>query len=277
MKKLNILIIAILFISIKVNSQTRIESNENKFFIGLNSSYSISQIYLKKIKLDYNATKVNSYNYGFELGYYFSKNVGIGTGFGLSSYISQYSIDSLSQSIIQTDSENDEYEMSIYSKDFTELTAINYYDIPISLMFKFGNTVGFFLNPGVKVSLFKDINISGKGTFTYEGYYSQYNITLHDLPEYGFPTNKNIESTSTLQLETNISLLASSGIFVNIGKHVNISVGGFYDTSIQNISKNYDKDFILSGKDGEINSVMVGAKDVKTQAYGGIFSLKYLF
>jgi hypothetical protein len=219
-------------------------------------------------------------NFGIELGYFFSRYVGISTGVGYSSYNSGLLLNTYSNSFTATDSENETYEKRVSGSAIKEVRNISLLSIPVCLNFQSNGDkpFGLFLKAGVNLSFPVKRQYNSTGTFTYTGYYPAYNILFHDLPEYGFPGNTVISDRGDIELKPFIvEGLANAGIRYTIKDILRISAGVSFSRSLQDIS-NYRSpgEFQLSSDANSINSMTGGLKSSVTESLGVSISIVYL-
>ncbi len=278
MKNIYILIILIFtFFNLSFSQEIEEELvSINKFYIGVNASLFNSKITATS-NLEYESKSIFSVSESLEIGYFFSKNVGISIGFGMSTYKTDLSLTNYSNTFDAIDSENDEYQMSVSSTNISENQKISYLDVPVSLLFKVGisDKIGFFVNPGIKLSFLNKGDYTGNGIFSYEGFYPEYNVTLHSVDVYGYPTNYKLDKSGELGLaKSNKSLILTGGVYVQFGKF-NIAIGAYYDRSLGNISEENSTTYILSENPNNYNSLIGSSTKTLTQAIGGCISVKY--
>jgi hypothetical protein len=212
-----------------------------------------------------------------EIGYFFSNYFGLSSGIGLNSYKTQLTLDTYQNKFNTIDNENESYERRVSGSDIKEVQKIDFLSIPfcINLRLPFNETIGFFLQTGVNmaVPIIRDYNSSG--TFTYKGYYPAYNVLLENLPAYGFPSNKSIDTDGELELKPfGFNVTASAGFDFYIQKKIQIAVAACYDKSLSNISEYSSPDkFQLSSDLEQINSLMGGSSKATAQSMG----LKIIF
>ena len=117
----------------------------------------------------------------------------------------------------------------------------------------------------------------GTGTFTYEGYYSEYPILFQDLPEHGFPSNLNTSSSGSLQIKSlNTAFLASGGAYYFLTKTIQLVIGVHFNKSLTNISAyKPDLDFRLTSTANKLNSFMAGSSSAGIQALGWSLGFRY--
>jgi hypothetical protein len=226
---------------------------------------------------DLSYVKKNSFFGTLEVGYSFSKIFGISSGVGFNSFQTQLTLNPYDNSYNTTDSENEAYNRRVSGQDITELQKVAFLNIPvcINLQLPFGDKFGFFLQPGINLSIPVSKKYSSSGTFTFTGFYPAYNVLLQDLPAYSFSTNVKSNSEGDLELKSfTTDLVVSAGFFYFIQQKIQVAIGVSYDKFLSSIS-NYStpEDFQLSSDVDQINSMMGGSSKVTAQSIG----LKIIF
>jgi hypothetical protein len=223
------------------------------------------------------SSEKNSFFGSVEAGYFFSKYIGLSYGIGLISYKTQLNLDTFQNKFNITDSENESYELRVSGSGIKEVQNIDLLSFPfcINLRLPFNETIGFFLQTGVNMAVPISKNYKSSGTFTYKGYYPAYNVLLENLPAYGFPSNKSIDTDGELELKPlGFYATASAGFDFFIQKKIQIAVAACYDKSLSNISEYSSPDkFQLSSDPEQINSLMGGSSIATAQSMG----LKIIF
>ena len=281
MKQFFLIIILISLIFHKSYSQgTDISLSKTHFYFGINLIPAQSEIVNKDI---FNSTNLisepnKSINASIECGFIFSKIFGIGFGLGYSSYSSKFILNSYENTYNTIDSENDNYEMRINGSNIVENQKISSINVPLLLMFQipFSDKFGLFINSGVNLSypIVKDFTYTG--TFSYSGYYPQYNVTLYDIPEHGFPSNVRVINNGDLGIKSlNVNLILASGFYFRTSSKTTFSIGCYYDNGISNISDYDNSNFQLTRFSGDYNSLMSSASKVTTHAFGLQVAFKY--
>jgi hypothetical protein len=220
-----------------------------------------------------------SFSGSFELGYSFSKSIGLSIGLGSDSYKTDLSLNTYANKFNSTDSENESYERRIAGSDIKEIQTISFLILPICIDFQLplSTRFGFFLQTGISFSIPLSKKYNSSGTFTYTGFYPAYNVLLQDLPAYGFVSNAEIESDGNLEVKTiNIDAMARTGLQYLIGNKIRIALGIQYNRSLSNISKySSTEKFQLSSDISQINSMMGGSSKVTAQSIGLRLSFRY--
>jgi hypothetical protein len=211
-----------------------------------------------------------------DLGFRLSKNFSLSTGIAYLSYSTDLGMSEYNNSYDSIDSENDAFEMRIVGSGIVEKQKVTYLSIPVKIRYQFMMTkkIGIFLSSGIMVSLPLSKNYSGSGIFDYNGYYPGYNITLYNLPDYGFPENVNLEKTGSLELTNlNFNFISSAGLTFNINDLIGLSFGLYYDQSLSSISDYTPANFHLTRKSGDYNSLMSSTSDARLRAIGTALSV----
>jgi hypothetical protein len=254
-----------------------------KFFIGISAGPSMNSIISTGINTvsDLTSLKKNTYSgsYELELGYFFSGPVGISTGIGYNSYSSELSLGAYSNKFNTKDSEGEDYERRVSGSNIKELQNISYLSVPVCLNFRIpaGTAFGLFLKAGVNFSFPQKHEYNSSGTFDFSGYYSAYNVVLHDLPAYGFSSNSIVSTKGDPELKPyDIEGLAIAGFQCTIKRKFQIAVGASYSRSLSTIS-NYSAtdEFQLTSDIDRINSMMGGCKNSIAESIGLRLTFRY--
>jgi len=221
----------------------------------------------------------NSFGGSLEIGYFFSKSIGISSGIGFSSYKSQLELATYQNKFNTTDSENETYERQVSGTDIKEIQTVGFLSLPICLDIRLplGKKMGFFLQPGIDFAIPITKKYTSSGTFTFKGYYPAYNVLLQNLPAYGFPDNVNSVTDGSLEIKSlHINALVSAGFDILIQKNIQFGIAAFYSKSLSNISDYPSPDkFQLSSDANQINSLMGGSSKASVQSIGVNIRLRY--
>jgi hypothetical protein len=226
-----------------------------------------------------NSESQKSFSGSFELGYSFSKYLGLSIGLEFSSYSTEIVLSTYSNKFNTTDSENESYKRLIEGSGIKELQDVSFLSLPLSGNFSLpvGRKGGFFLQTSIYFSIPVIKKYENSGIFTYSGFYPAYNILLKDLPDYGFVSNVAVTSNGNPDLKfITFHGGAEAGFKYFVSKNIEILLGVNYIRSLSNIA-NYSspKTFQLSSDENQINSIMGGASKVESQSLGLNLSLRY--
>jgi hypothetical protein len=258
---------------------TGIEIKNSKLFFGINCGPSKNQIINENTYSfpGLSSNSKNSFSGSFEMGYFFSKSVGLSTGLGYETYNTELFLNEYSDKYNTTDLENEPYERSVTGSDIKELQEISFISIPFCINFRFGGRFGFYINTGVSLSFPKSNLYSSSGTFTFEGYFPAYNVIFQNLPEYGFPSDEYISSSGKLDLKSHIiDGIARAGFHLSISEKIQIGLGVVYKTSLSDITQDDTQDYFhLVSDNNLINSMTCGTGNTFAQSMGLSISLRY--
>jgi Outer membrane protein beta-barrel domain len=249
--------------------------------LGFGLAPSLSQIKNQDIQsgLDLSYEKRYSLSGYLEIGYFFTKNIGLTSGLNYSSYNTQLSLDSYSRKFYTIDQENENYELRISGNDITENQYVGILGIPICLNMRFNikRDLGVYVQTGINIAMPLDNKYETSGTFSYSGFFSSYNVLLHDLPEYGFPSDLTTTSNGYLKLRSIIyCALASVGLDYTVDNRFQFSIGASFNKSLESISAFIPPDnFQLTTGANQLNSFMEGSSRVLLQSIGINFGVRY--
>lgn len=225
--------------------------------------------------------KVTSFEASAEVGYFFSRHFGLSSGIGFSTFRTPVTLDTYQNHFNTIDSEGDTYEMRVSGTGMKEDQKISYLTIPLCLDIRLplNGKIGFFLQTGLETSIAVNNSYSGSGTFTYQGYYPKYNVLLYNLPAFGFPTNKDITTTGTLDISP-ITLFASAsaGFDLFISRNMQLALAATYNKSLSKVSAYpATENFQLTESADQVNSFMGGCSSVDAQAVGLSLKIRFYF
>jgi hypothetical protein len=285
-KKINIrflpLLVMLFITSVNGYSQgTDLSSgNKSRFFVGIcvvpgkstiqnNSSTTISNM------------KSNGKSFlsgGIEAGLMFSDYIGISTGIGYSSFQTGITLDSYATNYDTTDN-TESYKRYITGENITEIQKISFLEIPLllNLQIPLNTGFGFFLQTGVNFSIPVTKSYSSSGTFTYEGFYPVYNVSITGVPYEGFEQLYPTIDEGELNIKPfNLELIASGGIHINLQEKVQIALGVSYNKLMSDISGyRAQSTYRLSSKPNQMKSIMEAGGGANASSLGLRISLRY--
>ena len=224
------------------------------------------------------STSQNGYSGSLEIGYLFSKYLGLSSGINFVSYKSQLALADYTNNYTTKDSENDIFEMRVTGSGISELETVNVLSIPlcVNLQAPLCKKFGFFFKGGLNMAFPMSQKYSSSGTFTYKGFYPAYNDLLENLPSYGFPTNKSLAVNGTMQLKTaGISPVFKTGFDYAVKKNMKITLGvslGSLNLGVKNGTTNT---FQLSPDATHINSFTGGSNKTTASSTGFEIGFRY--
>jgi hypothetical protein len=152
------------------------------------------------------------------------------------------------------------------------------FPVCLNLRMQITEKIGLFVKTGIQVEIPMVKNYIGSGVFTYDGYYSAYPVLLHNLPEYGFPSNLNTNVNGNLKIKSlNLSLAFSGGLSLNLGEKMQVILSATFSKSISDIAANEpNTNYRLSSQAHEFRSMMEGSSKPAIQSIGFGIGLRYL-
>ena len=259
------------------------DSKQPGLFFGLGLEPSLSQVKNLGVQNSSDLTSINKFalSGSLDIGYFFSRYFGISSGLNYSSYNTQLNLESYQNQLDDIDQDNENYELQVLGNGINEIQHIGILGIPICLNFRFSfkSNMGFFLQTGINIAVPLRNNYTTTGTFTYKGYFSEYNVLLENLPDYGFSTGVTTESDGSLKLKSIINCaIASVGFDYIVQKRVQISIAAMFNKSLESISEyTPPESFQLSTGENQLNSIMEGSSNVILQSFGLNIGLRYYF
>jgi len=293
--KLRILILVMLMVT-----STRIlfaqggdSIREKRLYLGLSLEPSQSLITNKGNESVAGLVSAKAITFGgsVELGYFFSRHIGLSSGIGYRSFRSKVRLagyqnfvgveNEVNEGFETVDSENEEYDLLVTGKNIEEEQTISYLNVPVYLNIRlpFSKKIGLFVQSGVDLSFAMTESYKSSGTFTYKGYYSAYNVILEDLPKYGFPTNKatTVEGRPEVHPFT-VFAVATAGLDFFLNDQIQFAVAATYRKSLSDISAyTADSQYQLSPGEDKINSIMGGTNSVTAESLGISVKVRYYF
>jgi len=250
----------------------------------LNLSPSSSAIVNSDIFNDNTWNVSTGFGVNFEVGYLIKFNkvkvLGIGFGLGYSSYSTELKSNPLDYNVPDTDVDGDNYSKEITTTEITEKTEASYFDIPIFLELSNTNIdkIGFYGRIGVKVSLPVSKTFTSSGLANYEGYYSQYYITLYEIEELNFTQSEIYQDTKMSLEPVNVSALISAGVTFPLSSYFILKVGGNANFGLMEISSQKSEDYDKTKYDGNYNKLLENPNaKTSTRSYGVEIGLIYNF
>ena len=221
-----------------VKSRIRVPENA----IEINLGYSIPMLNNALLKNDFWDKKVGTDLY-FNVNYrkqFMKKTIeddevisrptwfSVGAGVGISYFKQSAGFDNYSETSSNSkDLDGDNCKMSFNFRNVEEKISLTYLDIPIYVEIGRPDRMkaSAFFKVGVKASVKVSEKVAGEGNYTSDGYYSQWNVRLYDIPPLGYYPNNGCYSNT----ENEYSLSP----FVLWG-----SVSGGVNLPLSNVKKN---------------------------------------
>ncbi|MBU8892595.1 MAG: hypothetical protein KOO66_07435 [Bacteroidales bacterium] len=219
---------------------------------------------------DYSGTTESNIRFGIIYRANLVKNLNLLTGLQYTSIKSKNVLSDYYFEYSSTDTDGDQYTRIVNSDEIIENHDVSYVDIQLGLQYRIplSEKVKFNISLSGLYSINMKKKFESNGTFSYQGYYPQYNITLYDLPQYNFASNEELSTSGELDFRSNISILAGLGFEFKITDGMNIQFEGNYQQGFKNISKYENTNYIISDSPSDFNSLMNVSSSTKIQSYG---------
>ncbi len=240
-----------------------------------NIAPSFSQIYNKDIYSDDQWDKKGKFGFNIEVSYFakLSRIVSIGAGLGYSSFSSDVSADSaVRQSPVAQDIDGHNVIYNVRTDQLNEHLSVGYFDVPVYL--EFGNPnidqIGFYGRVGLKLSFPVTNSLSGEGTYTSWGFYPDCPVTLMNIPELGFYTDKPIydDQLDVDLAPVTISLLLSGGITVPVSNYLILKIGANINYGISEISNTKAENDSETDIPGSYSRLLYNSSKTNVRSYG---------
>ncbi len=186
-----------------------------------------------------NGTEKAQLSYTINAAYsrFFTSNWGLQTGLGLQSFGALSTLNYQSSIPNVVDIVGDSYEFRDNYKGWQEKQQALFIDIPLEAQYRhfFSRKLGVLVSAGAKISI--PINASYKtvaGEMVTTGYYSKWNVVLHDLPQYGFNTYTS-GYNDNLSLKPAYMAIADLGGLYKLSEKLELYVGGYINYGLNNI------------------------------------------
>jgi len=179
----------------------------------------------------------NNYSFGFGLGI---------TNYKLSAHFSNFN-----ETVnAQIDKDNNDYNAICSYTNVKENVSLLYLDIPISLTYgqpKKSN-ISCYGKIGITPSFLLSKNFQGEGTYNISGYYPDWSVTLHNIPELNFNSNAACYANANYTLNTFVLWGdISAGVYIPLSKETGkylLKIGAKCDYSLTPLSKQLDESFV---------------------------------
>jgi len=252
--------------------------NPNPWSIGFFIRPVNTEIYNETIANNEDWDLESEFGIGTEISidYFLTQNIGIGTGIGYSEYNTGFylsNFDNYGENYLdRVDKDGDLYYLYNIVNEVNETNKIQSIDIPIKLKFRYrqNKTLGLYLDLGAKFMYIFQAKIQGDILAEWQGYYPDYHVVLHDLPEYDFILyNTDIGQSWKDYEQLNISLMGSLGISLRFSKKFHADLGFYFDYGLTDLKYEQAKhpaDFI--------NTIGITDKTI-TKAVGLNMGIRY--
>jgi len=181
-------------------------------------------------------------NFGYNLSAGYVHSFGPWTKVKLGIGVSSYNISLTGNGEIQSpqieDIDKDTYTELLTLSNGEHIVNPMYLTVPLT--FEFGNSninkIGYYIDLGFEYSFLITENNTTTGSYTSKGNYPQWGVTLENIPELGFYTDRNLESGLNLQ-KSIYSVRGGAGITIPISGVLIFKLGFTGHLGLNNIGE----------------------------------------
>ncbi len=218
--------------------------NPNPWNIGLFFGLLNTEIYNKVIENDksWDLQSDMGMTVELEMDYFLTQNIGIGAGLGYSIYESSMYLNNFNNYgenyLTRIDKDGEQYYLYNEVNEAIEKIQLHSLDLPIKVKLRYrqDKKLGFFLDLGIRLMYIIKAEMKGNISAEWQGYYPQYHVVLHSLPEYGFVQYETDISQVWENYEPlNISAVGSFGISYRINQKLHADFGIYADYGLSDL------------------------------------------
>lgn len=191
-----------------------------------------------------------SYELGgaIKVGYIYSlsNHIGIGTGIEFSQYKQDVFLSNSSATLsnYEVDPSTSAFEYKITASNYKERQTLHAIQIPLFVQYKMNINKGIDFNFRAGAKYFLPVNYKIKATATNvngTGYYPDVNLTIDDLPEYGFGSQSNYSASGEYETKGIVMSMFELGFTFDMGAKNALYVAMFLENGYGSIL-DQDKD-----------------------------------
>jgi hypothetical protein len=191
-----------------------------------------------------------SYELGgaIKVGYIYSlsNHIGIGTGIEFSQYKQDVFLSNSSATLsnYEVDPSTSAFEYRITASNYKERQTLHAIQIPLFVQYKMNINKGIDFNFRAGAKYFLPVNYKIKATATNvngTGYYPDVNLTIDDLPEYGFGSQSNYSASGQYETKGIVMSMFELGFTFDMGAKNALYVAMFLENGYGSIL-DQDKD-----------------------------------
>ena len=207
--------------------------------------------------------------------YSLSNNIGIGTGIEFSQYKQDVflSNSSVTLSNFEVDPSTSAFVYNVTATNYKERQTLHAIQIPLFIQYKMNINKGIDFNFRVGAKYFLPVNYKIKATATSvngTAYYPDVNLTIDDLPEYGFGSQNNFSASGEYQTKGTVMSMFELGFTIDMGTKNALYVAMFLENGYGSIlDKDKDESYIgynpKSASDRKANGLYSTNKNAKIQ------------
>ena len=190
----------------------------SQFYVGLQSGAASILSNVKATSASYELGGAIKVGYIYSL----SNNIGIGTGIEFSQYKQDVFLSNSSATLsnYEVDPSTSAFEYRITASNYKERQTLHAIQIPLFVQYKININKGIDFNFRAGAKYFLPVNYKIKATATNvngTGYYPDVNLTIDDLPEYGFGSQSNYTASGEYETKGIVMSMFELGFTFDMG------------------------------------------------------------
>lgn len=212
------------------NLQTDLVTPRVAYSVGIDVGLGVS-LFTNKMNDFWNKNNTSNQHISvyFQTGSLLNKlllSVGIGVGFDNMPIKAQFNYYSVTIADM-VDNDGDNYDLTMSYYDVKETGSLNYINIPVFVTIgqPYPNKLSLYAKLAIVPMINMNKTATFTGTYTSTGYYKQWDVTIHDIPELGFLTDEKFDEKVDLGVNTFVlSGSLSAGVYIplcNLNKNPN--------------------------------------------------------
>lgn len=247
-----------------------------QFYVGIQSGIGVIQSDIPGLKTG------NRLGGAVKAGYIYSltTHFGIGSGLEFSQYQQEVSLSEPSATLtsFEIDASTSAFNYNVSTKNYRERQTLHALQIPLFVQYKTIANKGIEVNFRAGVNYFLPVNYKVKATADYvngSAYYPDVNLTIDDLPEYGFGGQANYSSSGKYSTKGIIMSSFELGFTFDMGSKHSLYAAMFFENGYGTIlNQNKNESYIgynpTSVSDRAANGLYSTDKDaeIKPIAFG---------
>lgn len=188
-------------------------------------------------------------------GNYYSTKVTLKDGAEFSSY--------------QVDDQSSAFQYNVNTIGYKETQRFWAVGIPVMLQYHTdGEKTQWYIDAGTRIVFPFSANVKTKAAqITTTGYYPDFNIEVHDLPQHGFGSVDNWQSTTKTSLKPTATLSAATGFSFRLSPVLRLYTGIYIDYGLTNMRKGAHDKSLVSYDATDVSAVQTSS--VLTTGYAG--------
>ena len=213
-----------------------------QFYVGVQSGAGSILSNIKATSASYEPGGAIKVGYIYSL----SNHIGIGTGIEFSQYKQDVFLSNSSATLsnYEVDPSTSAFEYRITASNYKERQTLHAIQIPLFVQYKMNINKGIDFNFRAGAKYFLPVNYKIKATATNvngTGYYPDVNLTIDDLPEYGFGSQSNYSASGEYETKGIVMSMFELGFTFDMGAKNALYVAMFLENGYGSIV-DQDKD-----------------------------------